>query len=370
MGVSTSRGTVGTPAYMAPEQARDTHQASAASDVYALGATLLFAATGHPPYQGDTVMDVLARLATEEPDLSGLPGELTEPDRGLPAARSARSPDLVRDAGPARAVHRDPAGGGRGALLPARRGHGPDRAVPAQPPAGQRPAPPGGQRRGRHVRLLHRTPRLLPAQAPTPEGPAPAAGWRRWVKTHMAWVGWVSVGAALIVGGVILGASLSSSGSPSVPQGLPPAPPTVCGTFQAPPGPSLCMVKQSQGTPSTAFVVEGNDFAPGKPVTFMLSEIGPPPEQKNLLHVTSPLTVVVGPDGTFRVPVSQIYSGALPLGQVTLVATTGNSRADTDFMVIPSEPPPGGTAPATVLLTPRSTTGPPGGSATPGRPAC
>src|SRR6201993_3069365 len=78
MGVSASRGTVGTPAYMAPEQARDTHQASAASDVYALGATLLFAATGHPPYQGDSVMDVLARLATEEPDLSGLPDELTE----------------------------------------------------------------------------------------------------------------------------------------------------------------------------------------------------------------------------------------------------------------------------------------------------
>jgi serine/threonine protein kinase len=30
MGVTTSRGAVGTPAYMAPEQARDTHQASAA----------------------------------------------------------------------------------------------------------------------------------------------------------------------------------------------------------------------------------------------------------------------------------------------------------------------------------------------------
>ena len=78
MGRTTARGAVGTPAYMAPEQARDTREASVASDVYSLGATLLFAATGHPPYSGASVMDVLARLATEEPDLSGMPGELSE----------------------------------------------------------------------------------------------------------------------------------------------------------------------------------------------------------------------------------------------------------------------------------------------------
>src|SRR5215510_11930663 len=86
--LTVTRGAVGTPAYMAPEQARDTRQASAASDVFSLGATLLYAATGHAPYQGETVMDVLVRLATESPDLAGLPAELT----GLVTACLERSP--------------------------------------------------------------------------------------------------------------------------------------------------------------------------------------------------------------------------------------------------------------------------------------
>src|SRR5215831_7604339 len=75
--LTVTRGAAGTPAYMAPEQARDARQASPASDVFSLGATLVFAATGHPPYQGETVMDILVRLATEPPDLTGLPAELT-----------------------------------------------------------------------------------------------------------------------------------------------------------------------------------------------------------------------------------------------------------------------------------------------------
>jgi serine/threonine protein kinase len=75
--LTATRGAAGTPAYMAPEQARDATAASPASDVFSLGATLLYAATGHPPYQGETVMDILVRLATEPPDLSGLPDELS-----------------------------------------------------------------------------------------------------------------------------------------------------------------------------------------------------------------------------------------------------------------------------------------------------
>ena len=76
--LTSTRGASGTPAYMAPEQARDASQASPASDVFSLGATLVFAATGHAPYEGDTVMDILVRLATEPPDLTGLPAELAD----------------------------------------------------------------------------------------------------------------------------------------------------------------------------------------------------------------------------------------------------------------------------------------------------
>src|ERR1700728_3329183 len=76
--LTTTHGASGTPAYMAPEQARDSTQASPASDVFSLGATLVFAATGHAPYEGDTIMDILVRLVTDPPDLSGLPAELTD----------------------------------------------------------------------------------------------------------------------------------------------------------------------------------------------------------------------------------------------------------------------------------------------------
>src|SRR5215831_5371037 len=59
--LTTTKSGSGTPAYMAPEQARDASRASPASDVFSLGATLVFAATGHPPYRGETVMDILVR---------------------------------------------------------------------------------------------------------------------------------------------------------------------------------------------------------------------------------------------------------------------------------------------------------------------
>ncbi|MGH3251572.1 MAG: serine/threonine-protein kinase, partial [Trebonia sp.] len=88
--LTTTRGAAGTPAYMAPEQARDASQASPASDIFSLGATLVYAATGHAPYEGETVMDILVRLATEPPDLTDLPEELS----GLVSACLERVPRM------------------------------------------------------------------------------------------------------------------------------------------------------------------------------------------------------------------------------------------------------------------------------------
>lgn len=80
-GVSNTRLTmtnvaVGTPAYMSPEQAKDSRSVTGASDVFSLGSTLVFAATGHPPFHGANPVETVFMLLREGPDLTGLPDEL------------------------------------------------------------------------------------------------------------------------------------------------------------------------------------------------------------------------------------------------------------------------------------------------------
>jgi tRNA A-37 threonylcarbamoyl transferase component Bud32 len=61
-------GIMGTPAYMAPEQARgQADLVGEATDVHALGAILYELLVGRPPYGNDRAADVLARLLREEP---------------------------------------------------------------------------------------------------------------------------------------------------------------------------------------------------------------------------------------------------------------------------------------------------------------
>ncbi|MGW7023762.1 outer membrane protein assembly factor BamB family protein [Streptomyces decoyicus] len=117
-GVSNTRLTmtnvaVGTPAYMSPEQARDSRSVTGASDVFSLGSTLVFAATGHAPFHGANPVETVFMLLREGPDLAGLPAGAVALIEGRRGGRSTVANNSQR------------AGSGRGA----------GRAAPAAPPS-------------------------------------------------------------------------------------------------------------------------------------------------------------------------------------------------------------------------------------------
>ncbi|MFE2280159.1 protein kinase [Streptomyces sp. NPDC059454] len=88
---------VGTPVCMAPEQAAGVKPLTAAVDVYALGALLLFAVTGHHPHEAATPYMVF-HLVTDPgtaPDLSGVPEELLPLLTGMLAHGAADRPSLT-----------------------------------------------------------------------------------------------------------------------------------------------------------------------------------------------------------------------------------------------------------------------------------
>ena len=56
---------MGTPAYMAPEQARDAATVDRRADIYSLGCTLYDLLVGRPPFTGKTAVEVLTKHASE-----------------------------------------------------------------------------------------------------------------------------------------------------------------------------------------------------------------------------------------------------------------------------------------------------------------
>jgi len=350
--LTTTHGSVGTPAYMAPEQARDTSKAIAASDVFSLGSTLLFAASGHAPYQGETVMDVLVRLATEPPDLDGLPTELTDIVVGClqrdPRSRPTPA-ELLADLAP----HLDSAGGhefGRSSL--------PAAAVALIEDYRQRPEPParvidstdgeatfGSQPDVREPPLpAAAAPAAAPAVARSaprrgPGGVAAGVGSPRSGAGHGGRIASVVVAvgavAALVVLGGLVGAWIDGrTGRPpaqDAPRGYGPPPgggpgPPLSGTSDRPTGPPQIQLNQPSGDRYTVFVVHGRGWAPGSQVTVRLD--GRP---------ASPVLPVVDLVGTFNYAINQqheFFPGQTPLGNYTVLASaSGGRNAQATFSV-------------------------------------
>ncbi|MFI0355435.1 WD40 repeat domain-containing serine/threonine protein kinase [Actinomadura sp. 9N407] len=85
--LSTTGGVKGTLRYMPPERYRGL-RSDAKVDVWGWGAVILFAATGRPAFDGETVPAIAHQVATHEPDTS----VLDEPLRSLVAAALSKDP--------------------------------------------------------------------------------------------------------------------------------------------------------------------------------------------------------------------------------------------------------------------------------------
>ncbi|MFG2268694.1 serine/threonine-protein kinase [Streptomyces chartreusis] len=174
---------VGTPQFMAPEQAI-AGDVTEATDVFALGQTAAFAALGRALYGEGPAATVLYRIVHERPDLSALPEQLRPLIARCLAADAAERATLAEvvewcrgrlgsdaDAGAGPAVWREVTGPEVSVPSPmpdlARVGPSP---VPDLAPASPVPAP---------TRVLHPAPLVVTRPQPQPAGPAERRARRR-----------------------------------------------------------------------------------------------------------------------------------------------------------------------------------------------
>jgi Protein kinase domain len=92
--LTNSGALLGTPAFMTPEQVAG-KPVSSATDVFALGHLVAYAATGHSVFGDGHFSSLVYRIAQEQPDLSGCPDSLRECVSRCLAKDPAERPDLA-----------------------------------------------------------------------------------------------------------------------------------------------------------------------------------------------------------------------------------------------------------------------------------
>ncbi len=113
--LTTQGAAIGSPAYMAPEQIKDTASVTPAADIYGLGASLYHAVAGSPPLIGDDPVDTCHRvlrdravpLQRRHPDISSTLADLVasclekNPDKRPADAETVcqRLRQIIRDSG-------------------------------------------------------------------------------------------------------------------------------------------------------------------------------------------------------------------------------------------------------------------------------
>ncbi|TDT32240.1 serine/threonine protein kinase [Streptomyces sp. BK208] len=183
--------TIGTPQYMAPEQA-SAGDITAATDIFALGQTAAFAALGSPLYGDGPAATVLYRIVHSEPDLSGVPerlrdllarclaadpGERATPTEVVEWCRRELGRDGGEEAGPA--LWREIAG--------------PPVTVPP-PAAATGPATAAAPVAAPGPTAVHTTPWTVPQPAAPPQGAVPAP----WQAVPGPWPGAVGPGGPTV----------------------------------------------------------------------------------------------------------------------------------------------------------------------------
>ncbi|GAA3843152.1 PQQ-binding-like beta-propeller repeat protein [Streptomyces phyllanthi] len=197
---------IGTPPFMAPEQFRRPREVGPAADVFALGSVIVHAATGSGPFDSDSPYLVAYQVVHDEPDLTGVPEELS----GLVARCLAKEPeDRPTPDEVMTALRSVSASYDTQAFIPEQRGSEPEFAPSAR--SGHRP----DRDRNREVTHSSRRPKGAPgsvsAEGTEEESPARRKSRARRLRLAALAVAVLAVGA----GGLVLLDTAADSPSPA-----------------------------------------------------------------------------------------------------------------------------------------------------------